>query len=73
MNKLSIFFERFYKADPSRAKLGGKGESGLGLAIVLSLIKQHGGRISVNSIPNVGSTFIVTFFDKGFEEYTNED
>lgn len=71
--QIKYIFERFYKADPSRAKLGGKGESGLGLAIVLSLIKQHGGRISVNSIPNVGSTFIVTFFDKGFEEYTNED
>ncbi|WP_240401478.1 sensor histidine kinase [Lactobacillus mulieris] len=72
-DQTKYIFERFYKADPSRAKLGGKGESGLGLAIVLSLIKQHGGKISVDFTPGVGSTFSVTFFDKGFEEFSKED
>ncbi|KRL63424.1 sensor histidine kinase [Lactobacillus psittaci] len=71
-DQIKYIFERFYKADPSRAKLGGKGESGLGLAIVLSLIKQHGGKISVESTPKKGSTFTVVFFDKGFEEYVKD-
>ena len=62
-----FIFDRFYKADPSRAKLG-SGESGLGLAIVMSLIKQHGGKIEVESKPGKGSTFIVTLYDKGYEK-----
>ncbi|MBP2057857.1 signal transduction histidine kinase [Lactobacillus colini] len=63
-----FIFDRFYKADASRAKLG-SGESGLGLAIVSSLIKQHGGKIEVDSQPNLGSTFTVTLYDEGYEKY----
>lgn len=66
--QLKYIFERFFKADPSRAKMG-TGESGLGLSIVASLIKQHGGKISVYSRPGKGSTFTVTIFDKGYEQY----
>lgn len=61
-------FERFFKADPSRARLG-TGESGLGLSIVSSLIKQHGGKIKVDSEPKKGSTFTVTIFDQGYEQF----
>ena len=61
-----FIFERFYKADPSRVKLG-SGESGLGLAIVMSLIKQHGGNIEVESELGEGSTFTVTLYDKNYE------
>ena len=47
----------------------GTGESGLGLAIVSSLIKQHGGKITVDSKPGQGATFTVTFYDKGYEQF----
>ncbi len=64
-------FERFYKADLSRAR-SGTGESGLGLAIVLSLVRQHGGQIKVVSTPQKGSTFSVTFYEKGYEHYLKD-
>lgn len=65
-------FERFFKADPSRARLG-TGESGLGLAIVSSLVRQHGGKIKVESEPKKGSTFIVTIYDKGYEQFVEKE
>lgn len=67
-NQTKYIFERFFKADPSRARMG-TGESGLGLAIVSSLIKQHGGKVEVFSAPGKGSTFTVIFYDKGYEQF----
>lgn len=67
-DQIKYIFERFFKADPSRARMG-TGESGLGLAIVSSLIKQHGGKVTVDSKPGEGSTFTVTFYDKGYEQF----
>lgn len=69
--QIKYIFDRFYKVDPSRTRLG-IGESGLGLSIVLSLIKQHGGKISVKSSINNGAAFTVTIYDKGFEQYLPE-
>ncbi len=66
--QIKYIFERFFKADPSRAHHG-VDESGLGLAIVSSLIKQHGGKIEVKSKPKKGSTFTITIFDKGYEQF----
>jgi signal transduction histidine kinase len=33
--------------------------TGLGLAIVQSIVSDHGGRVSVNSQPGKGTTFII--------------
>ncbi len=70
-DQMKFIFERFFKADPSRARRG-TGESGLGLSIVSSLIKQHGGKIEVASQLKVGSTFTVTFYDQGYEQKENK-
>ncbi|NDJ54091.1 MAG: HAMP domain-containing protein [Chloroflexi bacterium] len=55
--KLPQIFDRFYRADESRH--GEEGESGLGLAIVRSLVEAHGGKIAVRSQLNVGTTFTI--------------
>lgn len=53
----SRLFERFYTADPSRARQ--KGGTGLGLAIVQSIIKAHHGLICATETPGGGLTFTV--------------
>jgi two-component system OmpR family sensor kinase len=48
-------FERFYRADPSRAR--SSGGAGLGLSIVAAVADAHGGRASVSSTRGEGATF----------------
>ena len=50
-------FERFYRADKSRARASSR--SGLGLAICRSIVSAHGGHIELTSGPGVGTTFTV--------------
>lgn len=48
---LPRLFDRFYRVDPSRQR---KGEgSGIGLAIVKSIVTAHHGKVSVTSDANV--------------------
>jgi two-component system phosphate regulon sensor histidine kinase PhoR len=49
-------FERFYKADRSRAG----GGSGLGLALVRHTVEAHGGSVTAESRPGEGSLFRIS-------------
>lgn len=53
---LPYIFEEFHQVNPKEDGNIPKG-SGLGLAIVKKIIEQHGGTISVKSVPGTGSTF----------------
>lgn len=50
-------FDRFYRADPARAR--STGGSGLGLAIARAIVEAHGGAISVANEAEGGTRFIV--------------
>jgi len=62
---LDRIFERFYRADKSRARPAGG--TGLGLAIVKHIVEAHGGKAFVSSTPGQGSTFRVFFPDSGLK------
>jgi signal transduction histidine kinase len=53
---LDKIFEEFYQVGASRTQEG----TGLGLALTRRLVELHGGQLTVESEPGVGSTFTVT-------------
>jgi two-component system OmpR family sensor kinase len=56
---LPHIFERFYRGEKSRTRQkDGKG-FGLGLSIAYWIVRNHGGRIEVNSVVGKGTTFCV--------------
>ena len=50
--------QRFYRADPARAR--NRGGSGLGMSIADAAVSAHGGSISVDSVVGQGTTVTVT-------------
>lgn len=56
--ELPYLFERFYKVDKSRSS--NKESTGLGLYIVKTIIKNHGGVITVSSVENQFTAFEFT-------------
>jgi two-component system sensor histidine kinase SenX3 len=58
-------FERFYRVDPARSRA--TGGTGLGLAIVKNVCENHGGEVSLWSVPGQGSTFTMKL-----PQYENE-
>jgi two-component system, OmpR family, sensor kinase len=51
-------FERFYRADTSRARASGG--AGLGLSIVAAVTEAHGGTAEAKPTPGGGATFVIT-------------
>jgi len=56
---LERIFERFYRADSSRARA--TGGFGLGLAITKSLVTFYGGKVRAESLPEKGTCITVNF------------
>ncbi|QKW32811.1 HAMP domain-containing histidine kinase [Actinomadura sp. NAK00032] len=52
-------FDRFYRADEARARATRGGGAGLGLAIVDSLVRAHGGHVEIETAPGAGTSFRV--------------
>ena len=57
-NEVGRVFDRFWRADPARAR--STGGTGLGLAIALEDAHLHAGRLQVWGQPGVGTNFVLT-------------
>jgi two-component system sensor histidine kinase MtrB len=64
-NSLTRVFDRFWRADPSRARI--RGGTGLGLSIALEDARLHNGELEAWGRPGRGAHFVVTLPRKPFE------
>ncbi|NIE62882.1 response regulator [Burkholderia sp. Ax-1719] len=67
--QLPHIFERFHRIEGARART--HEGTGIGLALVLELVKLHAGTVSVESTPGQGSTFTVAI-PKGHDHLAAE-
>lgn len=58
-SELQSIFDPFHRVNKSRSRK--EGGAGLGLSIVKSIVEKHGWRVSVESVPEQGSTFTIMF------------
>lgn len=54
---LPRIFDRFYKADESRASVDASSGSGLGLSIVRAIVTRHGGTVTASNVDGGGARF----------------
>ncbi len=64
-NSLTRVFDRFWRADPSRARI--RGGTGLGLSIALEDARLHNGELEAWGRPGRGAHFVVTLPRKTWE------
>jgi two-component system OmpR family sensor kinase len=57
LDQAPYIFDRFYRADPSRARKGGG--TGLGLAITAAIVEAHQGCVELHTAPGNGARFRV--------------
>jgi signal transduction histidine kinase len=71
--RLATILERFTLLDPVKAH--GSGGMGIGLRLATRLMDRHGGRLSIDSQPGVGTTVRATFPGErvGTREYAKAD